>query len=136
MTSSNQSPRPLLITLLALIFSGHVFVGAIFVLFVTFASSDTPFTYNGELVTIGDHRLKFLLSLIAYLPLAYAIAYGFWARKKWSQHIIPAMHLVALVGNLFFERRVGELIFVFFYVGLVFWYFYGKASVRAYYGVD
>lgn len=111
-------------------------VGAIFVLFVAFASSDTPFTYNGELATLGDHRLKVLFSLIVYLPFAYAIAYGFWGRKKWSQHIIPGIHLVALAANVFLERRLGELIFAFFYVGLVFWYFYGKASVRAYYGVD
>ncbi len=136
MTGSTQSPRPHLIALLALIFSGHVLVVAIFVVYLAVASGDTPFTYNGEFATVGEHRFKVLSVMIAYWPLAFAIAYGFWRRKKWSQHIIPAMHLAALIANLFFERRAGELIFAVFYVGLVFWYFYGKASVRAYYRAD
>ncbi len=135
MTSSTLSPRPLFITLIALIFSAHVLFVAIFIVYVTFASGETLFNYKGEIAKIGDHRLEILSVLIAYWPVAFAISYGFWGRKKWSQHIIPAIHLAALAANLFLERARPELLFVILYVALVFWYFYGKGSVRAYYGV-
>lgn len=136
MISSTPNSRPLFITLIALIFSAHVVFVAVFIFYVLFASGETSFNYSGEIAKIGDHRLEILSVLIAYWPVAFAISYGFWKRKKWSQHIIPALHLAALAANLFLEREIPELLFVILYVALVFWYFYGKASVRAYFGVS
>ena len=106
-----------------------------FFVHVAFASGDTTFTYNGEIARIGDHRLEVLFSLLLWEIFAFAIAYGFWKRKRWSRHIIPAVHVVALVVSVVIDR-VPELLFVVLYVALVLWYFYGKDSVKEYYRVS
>ena len=108
-------------------------IPAFFVHFA-FASGDATFTYNGEIARIGDHRLEVLSGLLLWEIVAFAIAYGFWKRKRWSRHIIPAVHVVALVVSVVIDR-VPELLFVVLYVALVLWYFYGKDSVNEYYRV-
>ena len=88
--------------------------------------------YNGETARIGDHRAEVLSILLLWEIFASAIAYGFWKRKRWSRHIVPAVHVLALVANMIIDP-VPELLFMILYVALVLWYFYGKDSVKRYY---
>ncbi len=132
MATPTQS-RPLFITIIALIFSAHALIVPFLFLFYSISSGDTTINRSGMPVRVGDHRLQILAVLLLWEVLAISIAFGYWKGKQWSRHIIPTIHVVGLV-SLVNDRRP-EVLFILLYVALIFWYFYGKANVKKYFGV-
>ena len=118
------------------------FMAAMFLLFVPLSAFDIGSYSINERVVTGPYFLTHVYPIIApHLGLLVAIAYGIWTERTWVRPLAMvfwvAVDLIlvyaVLVGLVPEAETVVYALWAVVYIAVVWWYFYRKATVIAYY---
>lgn len=141
-----QGPkRPLILGVVAAVLTVQALVLPILALVVLFAAADSPATYNGVEVTLGEVRLEVLGVLMVWFAFAAYVGPGLWQGKRTVRKVLFSVFVLTAVAGLVMTVSIyrGEpgfaLVLAYegvsnvFGCGLVGWYLFKKPNVREFF---
>jgi hypothetical protein len=140
-----QPKRPFVLGLFAGGLIAQAVLLPIVIIVVLVSPSDTPVTYNGVEVLMGDVRLKLLGILVLWSTFAAYVGPGLWRGKPMTRTVVATTFVVAAVINLAvavvtYPGKPGLLVAVGYVIassligwGIVGWYLYLKPNVREFF---
>lgn len=92
--------RPLILGLFAGVLTAQAALLPVFAVVVLVSASDSPFTYNGVEVALGEVRLQVLGMLVLWFAFAAYVGPGLWRGRIGARNVVLAVTLVATIANL------------------------------------
>lgn len=139
--------RPLILALFGGVLIAQAALLPVFAMVILVSASDSPFTYNGVEVALGEVRLKVLGMLVIWFIFAAYVGPGLWRGRIGARNVVLAAALVATIANLIvgatnmrYQGNAGLLLAAGYVLGsalipsgIVVWYLCFKSNVREFF---
>ncbi|RLA46150.1 MAG: hypothetical protein DRR42_18675 [Gammaproteobacteria bacterium] len=133
MNGIQRRKRPFVLAVIAVILSGQAVILPILFFIFVFSPSNSPITYNGEQVLMGQVRFEVVGTIMIWFAIAAYVGPGLWKGNPMARHVAFGTYAGLPLIFIIVQQAWAEIPWLIFCCAIVGWYLYVKPNVRGFF---